>query len=106
MIVYTVGTAMILTYRFSFFCRIYLLIVISLLMFGCSNVRQKTSKEGSMEQERKPYNENKKLKKENLNFMFVTDPMHGNTYESKHEHKLKTRSLSHIMEEISKYIDI
>lgn len=39
---------------------------------------------------------------EGLNFLFVTDPMHANTFESKHS-KLKTRSLDDIFSEISNY---
>lgn len=38
--------------------------------------------------------------KHNLNFLFVSDPMHGNTYETK-EKKIKTRHYDHILKEIS-----
>lgn len=38
--------------------------------------------------------------KHKLNFLFASDPMHGNTYETK-EHKMKTRHYDHIMTEIS-----
>jgi 3-deoxy-D-arabino-heptulosonate 7-phosphate (DAHP) synthase class II len=34
--------------------------------------------------------------KHNLNFLFMSDPMHGNTYESKEE-KLKIRHYDHIL---------
>lgn len=43
-------------------------------------------------------------KSENLNFLFVSDPMHGNTYQSMYPHKLKTRNLAHVIEEISFFL--
>lgn len=36
-------------------------------------------------------------KNEGLNFLFVTDPMHGNTHESKVA-QMKTRSTDHMLE--------
>jgi 3-deoxy-7-phosphoheptulonate synthase len=38
------------------------------------------------------------VKSENLNIVFVSDPMHGNTYQT--ESKIKTRSVTKIKEEI------
>lgn len=37
--------------------------------------------------------------KHKLNFLFVCDPMHGNTYETK-EKKIKTRHFEHILSQI------
>lgn len=38
--------------------------------------------------------------KHHLNFLFISDPMHANTYESKSA-KVKTRHYNHILSEVS-----
>jgi 3-deoxy-7-phosphoheptulonate synthase len=41
--------------------------------------------------------------REKLNFLFISDPMHGNTYQSELGDKLKTRSYKDIMHELTHF---
>lgn len=46
-----------------------------------------------------------KLKKEkNLEFLFVSDPMHGNTFQSALGDRLKTRNVKHILSELGRFV--